>query len=100
MARLGLRVSNFLLVLRAQEVYGVFFGKVPDFRGVERQWWKPKCYQLSNIKNREQTCGCQGGGGGLDWEFGVMQAITYRTDKQQGPTVAHRELYSISWDKP
>ena len=28
-----------------------------------------------------------------------MQAIIYRTDKQQGPTVQHRELYSISCDK-
>ena len=24
----------------------------------------------------------------------------YRMDKQQGPTVQHRELYSISCDKP
>ena len=29
-----------------------------------------------------------------------MQTIIYRMDKQQGPTVAHRELYSISCDKP
>ena len=29
-----------------------------------------------------------------------MQTITYRTDKQQGPTVGHRELYSIFYDKP
>ena len=28
-----------------------------------------------------------------------MQTITYRMDKQQGPTVQHRELYSISSDK-
>ena len=29
-----------------------------------------------------------------------MQIIIYRTDEQQGPTVQHRELYSISCDKP
>ena len=29
-----------------------------------------------------------------------MQTITFRMDKQQGPTVQHRELYPISWDKP
>ena len=29
-----------------------------------------------------------------------MQTITYRMDKQQGPIVQHRELYSISSDKP
>ena len=29
-----------------------------------------------------------------------MQTIMYRMDKQQGPTVEHRELYSISCDKP
>ena len=28
------------------------------------------------------------------------QSITYRIDKQQGPTVEHKELYSISYDKP
>ena len=29
-----------------------------------------------------------------------MQTIIYRMDKQQGPTVQHRELYSKSCDKP
>ena len=29
-----------------------------------------------------------------------MQIIIQRMDKQQGPTVEHRELYSISYDKP
>ena len=55
-------------------------------------------------RHREQTCGCQGGGG---WErdgLGVwgqqMQTIIYRMDKQQSPTVQYRELYSIPCDKP
>ena len=52
---------------------------------------------------KEQICGCQG------WECGEgwigswdqqIQTITYRMDKQQGPTVQHRELYSISYNKP
>ena len=41
------------------------------------------------------------------WQEGVkgmgplqMQTITFRMDKQQGPTVQHRELYSISWNRP
>ena len=55
-------------------------------------------------RHREQTCGCQGGGGWGRDGVGVldqqMQAIIlYRMDKQQGPTVQHRELYSISCDK-
>ena len=29
-----------------------------------------------------------------------IQTILYRMDKQQGPTVEHRELYSIFYDKP
>ena len=29
-----------------------------------------------------------------------MQAITYRMDKQQGPSVQHREPDSIFYDKP
>ena len=49
------------------------------------------------------TCGCQEGGGlGRDG-VGVwgqqMQTIIYRMDKQ-GPTIWHREAYSISCDKP
>ena len=47
--------------------------------------------------------GCQEEGGqekeGLgDWDQKV-QTIMYRMDKQQGPTVQHRELYSISHNK-
>ena len=49
--------------------------------------------------HKKQTCGCsQGGrhGGGKYWECGIIQ----RVDKQQGPTAYHRELYSVSCDKP
>ena len=28
-----------------------------------------------------------------------MQTITFRIDKQQGPTIQHKELYPVSWDK-
>ena len=42
------------------------------------------------------------GGGGMDWELGLAVAnyYIYRIDEQQGPAVEHRELYSISYDKP
>ena len=54
--------------------------------------------------HKEQTGGCQGGEGWGRDGLGVwgqrMQTIIYRMDKQQGPTVQHRELYSISCDKP
>ena len=62
--------------------------------------------QKQNQGHREQTYGCQGGG---RWERdGVESGISrcklgYRwtqMDKPQGPTVQHRELYSISCDKP
>ena len=53
--------------------------------------------------HREQTCGCQWEG---EWgwdKLGVwdqqMQTIIYSMDKQQGPTLQHRELYSISCNK-
>ena len=44
----------------------------------------------------------EGGEGGIEMEFWdcQMQTSMYRMDKQQGPTVQHRELYSISYDKP
>ena len=43
--------------------------------------------------------GCWGRDGLGVWDE-QMQAIIYRMDEQQGPTVEHRELYSISCDKP
>ena len=59
--------------------------------------------QEQTHSHREQTCGCQGGVGGRDG-LGVwgqqMQTIIYRIDRQQGPIIQHRELYSISCDKP
>ena len=55
-------------------------------------------------RHREQTSGCQRGRGwgwdGLEVWDQQMQTIIYRMDKQQGPTVQHRGLYSISCDKP
>ena len=40
-------------------------------------------------------------GGEEDWELGFTdETIIHRTDKQQGPAVEHRELYSISCDQP
>lgn len=43
------------------------------------------------------------GGGeveGMDWNFGVSRCkLLHRMDGQQGPTVQHRELYLMSWDK-
>ena len=59
--------------------------------------------QKQTHRHREQTCGCQGVGGreeGLGVWDQQMQTIIYRMDEQQGPTVEHRELYSISCDKP
>ena len=60
--------------------------------------------QKQNQGLREETGVCQGGGA---WERGgegvwhqQMQTGIYRMDKQQGPTVQHRELYPISCDKP
>ena len=29
-----------------------------------------------------------------------MQAVTFRMVQQQGPTLQHRELNPVSWDKP
>ena len=60
--------------------------------------------QKQTHRHKEQTCGCQGGaemGKGWigSWDQ-QMQTIVQRMNKQQGPTIQHRELYSISCDKP
>ena len=38
--------------------------------------------------------------GGMEWEVGVSRCkLLYRMDKKQGPTIYHREPYSVSYDK-
>ena len=57
-------------------------------------------YETETDSQREQTCGCQEGGGVRVWVCGwQMQTIIHRMDKQKGPTVEHRELYSTSCDE-
>ena len=45
---------------------------------------------------REEICDCQGGGALRQGRMGVrdqqMRTVIYITDKQQGPTIQHREL--------
>ena len=61
--------------------------------------------QKQNQGHRKQTGGCQGGGGweraGLGvWEQQMQTGIYIKWINNKGPTVEHRELYSITWDKP
>ena len=42
--------------------------------------------------HKEQTCGCQGG----KWQELADANCQCRMDIQQGPSVLHRELYSVS----
>ena len=57
--------------------------------------------QKQSHRRREQTCGCQEEG---DRRVGDQQMRTiiylYNMDKQRGPTVQHKKLYSITYDKP
>ena len=43
-------------------------------------------------RRREQTCGCRGGGGERTGRLGSADAVIHRMDKQQDPTMQHREL--------
>ena len=59
--------------------------------------------QKQNHGHREQTGCCQGEGSGQGWSgrLGLAgKTSTYGMDAKQGPTVAHRELYSTSYEKP
>ena len=57
---------------------------------------KTQCSQVNKMKNKQSKK--VGDGLGI-WGY-QMKTILYRMDKQQEPTVLHRELHSISWDKP
>ena len=60
--------------------------------------------QKQTHRHREQIGGGQVGAGIWEgWTGRLGLAATnyfYRMDKQEGPTVEHRELYSVSCDKP
>ena len=66
-------------------------------------WYHPYVESKRNIsmkqeqthRHREQACGCQGG---KDWELGISRQnlFIHRMDKEWGPTVWHREFYSVS----
>ena len=50
-------------------------------------------------QNRLVVAKGDGGGGGMDWEFGVHRCkLIYRMDKQQGPIVQHRAIFNVPWE--
>ena len=51
------------------------------------------------LSTKQKLRGNGGRDGVGDWGQ-QMYAFIYRIDKKQGPTVQHRELYSIYYDKP
>ena len=55
-----------------------------------------------NQGHRELTIGCQGAGGerGMDWEFGISRYKLVYIEWINNKVLQHRELYSISSDKP
>ena len=51
--------------------------------------------RLTDIENKVMVTK---GKGGINWEFGIRRytLLYIKIDEQQGPTVEHRELYSLS----
>ena len=58
--------------------------------------------QKQTHRHRKQIYGYQRGKGGRDrlgvWDQQIQTTI-YKRGKQQGPTVEHREVYSVSCNK-
>ena len=59
--------------------------------------------QKETCRQRKQTYGNQSGKmeGGIDQEFGsniYTLLYIYKIDNQQGPTVQHKELYSVFYN--
>ena len=53
-------------------------------------------------KNRLVVAKGEGVREGVEWEVGTSRykTVIHGGNKQQGPTAEHRELYSMSCDKP
>ena len=56
--------------------------------------------QKQTRRHRETDSRLPRGRLGRDGSGVWMQSVLYRMDKQRDPTVEHRELYSISCNKP
>ena len=58
--------------------------------------------ETHSIENRLVVAKGEGGGGGKDWEFGVSRCKLVYIGRINNKvlTAEHRELYSISCDKP
>ena len=56
--------------------------------------------QKWSYRQEEQTSCCQGVKEEMEWEVGVgrYNILYMEGEKQQGPTVQHRELYPMSCD--
>ena len=56
--------------------------------------------RLTDIENKVVVPKGEGGREGRTESVGLTDTIMKRMGRQQGPTVEHRELYSLSCDKP
>ena len=66
-----------------------------------RTFYHGRSQQAGGGLLREQTGGCQGRGGGMEWEFGVSRyKLLYREWITTRCYIYPRELYTISCDKP
>ena len=63
--------------------------------------WNRKYDTNERMYETEQNCGCQAvqAGNGLGVWDSQMRTIIYRMDKKLDPTVYHRELRSVSYDR-
>ena len=100
---------HYLKTLSPGESLGVS-ASTHEFQGNTIQFVAHGIIRTENItkekqthRHREQTC-CQGGGEREKHGLGVcgwqMQIIIFSMNKQQSPNVQHKEVYSISCDKP
>ena len=56
----------------------------------------PHTWEVQVVLGLLRACGK-----GKYWEFGISRCkLVYNRMGKQGPTVQHRELYLLSWDKP
>ena len=62
-------------------------------------WHKWKRNKLTETDLRLPRGRWGGEGWTRSWGQQIL-TIIYKTGKRKGPTIEHRELYSISWDKP
>ena len=93
--------NNIIICYSKTFAHSMYFERTGITKHLLHIWHKWKRNKLTDTETGLRLpSGRQAGEGRTGSRDQQMLTLIYETGKWQGPTIEHRELYSISWDKP